>query len=251
MDEIQKANLVVFKKIIEICEQENIPYILLGGTLLGTIRHKGFIPWDDDMDIGFKRQDYERFLDVAPKYLKGTPFEVYRDNTDKIAFGFSRIVNTDFPISTKDNSSDYLFVDIFALDKIPTDSKWAFNKFRFINIAINNRSKVDLHSSKLKHLIANIIGLSTRWIPMKTLKQIRYNLMIKYRNSELTEYHNLMSPYKFGVDYLSEVEMSQFNDAIFEDVSVKIPIGSIACLERLYGDWQTEPPVEERRQHLN
>jgi phosphorylcholine metabolism protein LicD len=86
---------------------------------------------------------------------------------------------------------------------------------------------------------------------MRKLKQIRYNLMVKYQDSDLTEYHNLMSPYTFGVDYLSEDEMSEFNDATFEDMVVKIPVGSIACLERLYGDWQTEPPIEERRQHLN
>lgn len=251
MDEIQAANFKVFQKVVEICEIENIPYVLLGGTLLGAVRHQGFIPWDDDMDVGFKRQDYDKFLDVAPQYLAGTEYEVYRDNTDKIAFGFSRIVNTNFPIKTKDNSSDFLFVDIFPLDKIPEDSALPYNKFRYVNIAINNRSNVDMHTSKLRGLIATMIGLSTKWMSLKKLKQVRYNLMIKYVDSELTNYHNLMSPYPFGLDYFSETEMKRFVDAKFEGLDVKIPEGSTRFLERLYGDWQTEPPVDERRTHLD
>ena len=66
---LQTEELKVMKIIKEICEKENIRYFMIGGTLLGAIRHSGFIPWDDDVDLAMPRKDYERFLEVSNKYL--------------------------------------------------------------------------------------------------------------------------------------------------------------------------------------
>ena len=68
--QVQLDQLEIAKDIKRVCEENGIRYHLAFGSLLGAVRHKGFIPWDDDMDFGMLREDYERFLEIAPKKLK-------------------------------------------------------------------------------------------------------------------------------------------------------------------------------------
>ena len=69
LEKLQMTELEMLKELDRICRENHIPYILDGGTMLGAVRHSGFIPWDDDMDIWMKRDDYMRFLQVAPREL--------------------------------------------------------------------------------------------------------------------------------------------------------------------------------------
>ena len=68
LDMIQKLELKILKEIIRICKKENIEYFLIGGSALGAIRHEGFIPWDDDIDVGMTRENYDNFLRVVEQY---------------------------------------------------------------------------------------------------------------------------------------------------------------------------------------
>ena len=70
LDMIQKLELKILKEIIRICKKENIEYFLIGGSALGAIRHEGFIPWDDDIDVGMTRENYDNFLKVAEQYFR-------------------------------------------------------------------------------------------------------------------------------------------------------------------------------------
>ena len=118
---IQNKILEILKIFIETCEENNLTYYALGGTLLGAVRHGGFIPWDDDIDIGMPREDYEKFKKIAnekfnDRYLflsEDTPgykkaFSVIRDTSTKIVMNYSNI-----------EQEESLWIDIFPIDGLP------------------------------------------------------------------------------------------------------------------------------------
>lgn len=121
------AQLEVMCVIKQICEKYDIPYFAYYGTLLGTIRHKGFIPWDDDMDICMFRKDYQRFLEVAPRELTGEYHINSPYTQDEYTYVFSRILNASSISYDPSRLSQFhrcpyiVGVDIFPLDALPTN----------------------------------------------------------------------------------------------------------------------------------
>ena len=84
---IQALGMETLREFIRICEKYGLDYFAISGTAIGAVRHKGFIPWDDDMDVGMLREDYDRFLEVAPGELKGR-YELYSASLQKTGAGF-------------------------------------------------------------------------------------------------------------------------------------------------------------------
>ena len=125
--EIQNQQLMILKELDRICQKHNIKYHLMGGTLLGSIRHKGFIPWDDDIDVSMIRADYEMFLDVCGRELNSGYF-LQTNKTDKnyiMQFAKLRKNHTLF-IEKSMNDLDIhhgIYIDIFPLDNILPDTK--------------------------------------------------------------------------------------------------------------------------------
>ena len=92
---LHEADLAIVKEVVKICDQNGLKYYMLGGTMLGGIRHKGFIPWDDDMDLGVPRKDYERFLEIAPNLLS-KHLKIVNYKTDpQYHYYITRILDTD------------------------------------------------------------------------------------------------------------------------------------------------------------
>lgn len=118
--------LELYSELERICKKYNIKYFAEGGTLLGAVRHKGFIPWDDDMDIAMPREDYNKFCNVAASELS-EPFFFQSYKTDKVNFLFARIRNSNTAavpvrgIPYTDTTNHGIFIDIFPLDNMPDD----------------------------------------------------------------------------------------------------------------------------------
>ena len=127
LQKMQEVELDLFKAFIEVCEKLQLKYYLLGGTLLGAVRHKGFIPWDDDIDVGMPRKDYEIFIQKAQDLLPEHYFvqNCYTDGKLPMAFCKIRNSNTTFiETSVKDFKINHgIFIDIFPLDYYPQDKK--------------------------------------------------------------------------------------------------------------------------------
>ena len=99
---IQSELLNIMIEIDRVCKILGIKYTLSGGSLLGAIRHKGFIPWDDDMDIAMTRDNYEKFLKYAQRELKDNYFLQTYETDSKSPCNFAKVLNTKMPIIEKD-----------------------------------------------------------------------------------------------------------------------------------------------------
>ncbi|MDN6126738.1 MAG: LicD family protein, partial [Lactiplantibacillus plantarum] len=122
---LHQVELRLMRTVIAICEAENIDYFLIGGSLLGAIRHHGFIPWDDDIDIGMRRHDYQRFIAVANHHLDPNKFFLQTGASDPdYALSYMKLLDVNTYIEERNNVNNAfkgVFVDIFPFDKIPDD----------------------------------------------------------------------------------------------------------------------------------
>ena len=124
---IQKCELEILSEIDRICVRHRIPYFAIGGTALGAIRHKGFIPWDDDIDIAMERNEYNRFLSYASKELGSSFFIQNIDSEPDSPFYFTKIRKNDTQFVEcylkEAGIHQGIFVDIFPFDHI-NNNRW-------------------------------------------------------------------------------------------------------------------------------
>lgn len=259
--DLRKAQLLmlkILKEVHKICEENNIKYFLSDGTLIGAIRHQGFIPWDDDLDIGMLREDYEKFCKIAPQILSEN-FILQNFQTDKgygLQFGKVILKNTVWIEKVAKNTNRQwsgIYIDIFPYDNITENKKMQklinrlyifiqgliLIKFKYINI-----SNYESMAKKLKYVLKKIY-LCT--ISKKLLIYIRDSICKRYLNKSKTlvtkyggNFYKNQNPYNFYKDLTLQN---------FEDTSFYIPKNYDKILKNLYGNYMDIPPIEKQRQH--
>src|SRR5690554_5979187 len=122
---VHKVQLEIANEVKRICEKNNIKYFMIAGTLLGAVRHRGFIPWDDDLDIGMLRNDYKRFIELAAKELNDTYYLETWYTSSGYGMPFAKIRKNDTRYIEK-SSKDVkchpgIFIDIFPFDNVPNN----------------------------------------------------------------------------------------------------------------------------------
>ena len=121
---VQLVQLEIAKEVKRVCEENDIQYFLDSGTLLGAIRHKGFIPWDDDLDLGMVRAEYDKFLKIAPQKLSPKYKLITWEKEQEYPHQFCKIMKigtTYLEEAQKGNATSGIFVDIFPYDNFPDD----------------------------------------------------------------------------------------------------------------------------------
>lgn len=231
--EKQKKLLAIVKEVHSFCVKYNINYSLCGGSLLGAIRHKGFIPWDDDMDIALERKEYEKFVE---HFYKQSNLEIVQD------IWVPRIVNKD------DFSDNKAFVDIFIFDNVPDNAFFAKMKVFCLKI-LQGMLKYNIDYSryglKEKLLVAGtkIIGKVFSF----NFKCHMYSIVSQWGNKHgtvaLNTYNDL---YKLlEIRYPKDI-IKQYHKTKFEDTELYIMNGYNEYLTLQYGDYMTLPPEENR-----
>lgn len=248
---IWDIELKILSEIIRICEKSHIQYFVYGGTLLGAIRHKGFIPWDDDMDVGMLRQEYEKFLKCAERELQeGFCFQKSEMLGD-IYEGFSRIRYTNSTgIIYRDrqkNCNHGIFVDIFPLDNIPDNERKAWIQRKKISILSGMVYYHVYYNQDSRHkLLGKILSLVHKVSVWEQLIFLLKKECMKYNAIE-SEKVGILScdPYDEKC-YWYRTDIEKTIEVPFENITVKVPIGYERCLKIGYGDYRKFPPIEER-----
>ena len=189
IEKIHQANLEILLEVDRICRKHQIEYRLDAGTLIGAVRHQGFIPWDDDVDLAFLRKDYEKFLRIAPKELKkGLSIwfpdqtcggKAFYDFTPKIIYENSRKCNPNSETAFYGEELNHLCVDLFVLDEI-ADGKFA-QKIQILRMkiiygmAMAHRYRLDFQKYRgISRLQVAILATAGKCFSMKRIYPVVY-----------------------------------------------------------------------------
>lgn len=244
---LQSTEIEILDEVVKICERHNITYFLFGGTLLGSVRHKGFIPWDDDIDIAMPRPDYEAFNRIAQKELPKHLF-LQSFNTDKHylqPFVKVRKNNTLFIETNEDKQTEShngVFIDIMPLD-YTKNSPRVYKKQRNISGRCSSIIRIKKEHRKVgffKKLVASILPL--RLIVWFQKKQITKFKRGDYLASFLGSYD--IEKEVFPIDFFFPSKKLLFNGKEY-----CVPNKYDLVLSEMYGDYMQLPPVNERVSH--
>ena len=257
IDEIQFLLLELMKKVHVFMECNSLKYYLLGGSALGAVRHNGFIPWDDDIDIGMLREDYERFLKIADQFDRHYDVVNFKNNNN-CDFGLTRIyipvTYIDNPMIENTKLDKRLYFDIFPLDNVPDDQK---ELDRYESVIVNKKKLIqridvrDNHNSK-GNLLAKKV-LSCALSPFRTSIIASFDkLSQKYRSVETKRICSLSSQYSFEKQVMAKEVYGAPVLHAFETESFYVPEQTDIYLTILFGkNYGEVPPVEKRRKGHN
>ena len=223
---LQLTQLEIMKVVDRLCRENEIPYSLYGGTLLGAVRHKGFIPWDDDLDICMLREDYDRFISVwQSQDIKDYLLENI-DTNSSFTQSFTKIRkrNTVFmqPFETNVDYHTGIFIDIFPLDRVP-EGKWR-RKMQMLNACF-----YQLYVREYPDCTRFFFKRYARYNGDKTLGCADFSIVRTMKN---------LLPF----DILNSTVFLPFEDTelmAFKDWDTSLRLS--------YGDYMQLPPVEQRR----
>ena len=262
---LQNAELEILDCFVEICRKYHLRYYLNAGTLLGAVRHRGFIPWDDDIDVCMPRSDYEEFLKQAEIHLPSNMRAVYfRNQKEKEHLQYScQIVCLDYPL-IQDTAliprETYAWIDVFPLDGMPGNKvrRKLHGCYLLYRRAMMQLSMFDENANVQKtgrpaHERVMIwfcrkTAFGRRLNPRRQMEKLDYT-MRKVKDSESDLWINFMGAYKlketFPVSYYGSGK-----DYEFDGRTLTGPVEGDAILTALYGDYMTpRKPVNEADGH--
>ncbi|GHU02850.1 LPS cholinephosphotransferase [Spirochaetia bacterium] len=257
-EKLRKLQLLELKMLVEIkrvCEKHSIPFILIAGTLLGAVRHKGFIPWDDDIDIGMTRENFDRFCKIAPGDLSNEYF-LQTPETDNTCGGYCcakvRLNGTKLVVDTQPKNWKHtgFFVDILPYDSIPDSYFLGYCYWNIFNILIRAfwiRMGYHPHPKSLMARVIMRLGI-VLCLPISTnrLKDILKNYHKKYKNLNSKNVVLLIGSWGFRKERHLRETILKISFIPFEGVLMPVPENYDLFLREQYGDYMTPPPVSSQ-----
>jgi lipopolysaccharide cholinephosphotransferase len=260
LQDVQAVSLNIMKHLHDFCMQHNIKYSLGFGSLIGAIRHKGFIPWDDDMDIVMMREDFERFCKI---YEDDPEFKLFSYNRGNTYAAMARLcemqmtsVKTGSPLFTEPTG---VWIDIFPLDSVDNDKDVFFSKIEAIKdiqrkVFCCRKQMREWRGVKSMVHIRSFVdwGLHHRkaWKNINMLIKQQNDLCVSFADHDSKMMSLLAFPAYIERDFSPKCVFDEVIDAPFEDNQFKIMKGYDKWLTIIYGDYMTPPPVEmQKRSH--
>lgn len=242
------------RDFIALCEEHSITYFACGGTAIGAVRHKGFIPWDDDMDVYMLRDDYNKFLSLKSS-LVGSKYEIVDMFDEGYCKSFAKFSDAHTTVWEYEETPFILgaYIDVFPLDAALDD----LESLKSVNYRYEQLLDWYVRSFRptQKLSFASIGELKS------SLVNIFLPMLRKYIKKQLVRVEREITTFQgkslFGYGYSPRVEREIFDRAWFEStveldfegLKIKLPVGYHEMLTKQYGDYMQLPPIEEQKTH--
>lgn len=248
----QLRSVVLLETIDKVCREHNITYYIIAGTLLGAVRHKGFIPWDDDMDIALMRKDYDLLMAHADEWLPKPFFIVNHENTPHYPKYFAKLEDTSTTIVERFylGYAGGIYMDVFPLDEVPNNT--LLRRVHFYKFNLMRRLEYLVFRDPYKHGH----GVSS-WGPLLIQKVFSRSWVQRKIQDVLTEYEgknncDLVMTHDDGFRAYHKSVFGTPSTEVFEGVAACAPARPEGFLSVLYGnDYMELPPVESRHSHFH
>ncbi len=262
IDKLHKVQLDMMVELTDFLDKNNLKYFLEDGTLLGAIRHKGFIPWDDDVDLSMTRVEYEKLMKIAKENNCKLTDNLYLTEVrfKNSLYPFCKIINKKYRVKEKfvnSNYEEYVWIDIFVYDGLSDDEKAnqkLFNKIYFYKkiMAVrlgSYKNNIENTKSRIKIPLKVIIKFCVNLLPISFYSKRMVKLSTKYDYDSAEYVQRLL-----WVSKLREpIKKEHFENLIkvdFEKKKFYVPKNYELNLRSIYGDYMTLPPKEKRETHL-
>ena len=262
MDLLHQVDLDIVKEVIAICEKHGFTYYMLGGTMLGAVRHGGFIPWDDDIDLGIPRKDYEAFLKVAPKELS-SHLKVVNYRTDpEYHYYITRILDIETKVEEERIGNDSRYtnasIDIFPIDGTPNNAirrKLYFFRVLYHRALMSlcykdsiDRKRPRGTAEKALLWVMERLPIEKMTTPYKQKEKI--DKLLRKQKVEGSKFiGNIMGAYR-----TKEIVPAEFYGKgkmyPFEDIELRGMEMADEYLKWTYGDYLQLPPEDKRKTHF-
>ena len=256
LDERKKIGISIMDELDAICERPGIESYIEYGTLIGAVRHHGFIPWDDDVDVWIPIEDYERLLDILKKESSYQVINHLSNNDwprsfSKLSDPETLIVDTSD--ENRKSCGRGVAVDLFPLFPCLNDEKWISNLVNERNAVISQfcmEKGVYLERSGIKNKAKHFVCKTEKTFG-KDLSYHRIKLLSLEKEIQTREYLGcVISPYEARDIHRGELFASSAYME-FEGKEYKVPAGWDEILSSIYGDYMQLPPVEKRVSNHN
>lgn len=259
---VHQVNLQMLKEIDRICRKHRLNYVLDAGTLIGAVRHRGFVPWDDDADVAMTRKNFDAFLKAAPCELPPEmelvmPDEYhggkcFYDFTPRIIYKNSSTHKKDDPeMAFYEGKINHLWVDIFVLDNLPDSRVNAFLtkglQAVIYGLAMGHRYRLDYEKYSFPAKLAvGVLAAAGRLIPMKWIYAVQQKLAVKDQKKKTKRLY--YSNYQPDFLYVTIPKAWSMNvtELPFAGTELMCPKEWHKVLTEVYGDYRKLPPKEKR-----
>lgn len=251
--QLQVIQLEILLEVDRICKKHNIGYSMAGGTLLGAIRHKGFIPWDDDVDVFMLRHEYLRFCQACCEDLDGTRFYFQTHaNTASYRWGYGKMrrVGTEYVRKGQENLQypSGVSIDVFPLDSVP-DSNLLRPFYHFACFVTRKLLWSEAGKKSERNPIIRAVYHLLAKVPKETIYRILYDRLVVFSRDFSTEQVRVLTFPNPKFHGHRRSWYTDLHDYEFEGFCFPGPRDYDECLTYKFGDYLRLPPVEQQKGH--
>ena len=251
MNELQKIQLDIFHEFLKACNKLGLLYFLVCGSCLGAVKYGGFIPWDDDIDIGMKREDYEVFLKEAPRILPSHLFLQNYKTDHEVPFLYSKLRNSNTTMIEKSVRNLHInhgvYIDIFPLDGYPKKNKLLFeykkNKYKMQLLSAYD-GDFRFHT-RCFIFLERLLGFHKRTYEINR----KLEKLLRSFSADESEYWCNNGNWQGKLEYSLKDRYGEGTEAVFEGITVRIPSKYDKYLIQKYGQWRSELPSSQKKSH--